>query len=132
MADRVVIQVKNGGYSHGGHTVIFDFSFQDGSVEQFRCPADAYGKLVSELRSLGQLAEQVRRTAPGQTMEVIRPYLATNSRTAVASGGEIMVRFSTPEGIPVDIAMPQTLARETVERLQIALEQAQNASGPTN
>jgi hypothetical protein len=130
---RNVIGVSHGGCLDCGLTVRFDLQFADKTTEPFHCGHDVLAKFVGNLRMLGQLAEKVRSAMPGQKLEVVRPYHATEVR-----GGsdpqtrEVVLRFQTPEGIPVEIAMIETVALQARESLEKAILQARSLSDRRN
>jgi hypothetical protein len=86
-------------------------------------------RLVQAIVQAAKIAEQMQNAMPGQGIELVSPYTAADIRTGSSPDGEIvLLAFATTQGVPVEIAMPTNLARETIERLSTEL--ARIKTGP--
>jgi hypothetical protein len=120
---REVQAVAAGGAIKYGHAVRFDLRFEDGSVEAFHCDHACFNKLLTSLKGLGKIAEQKRlQTSPKQKFEVVDPYRAETVRAgSTPDGTQLSIQFGTSDGMPLDVAMPRSMAEQLVDKLQRVL-----------
>lgn len=101
----------------GGHAIRLNLEFDDGSREEFKCDAMRAPTLIQALLQSATGAERLRKAAPGQPVETIVPYRATDCRAGSSPDGTISLQYSTEAVVPVQIAMNASLAQKTIELL---------------
>jgi hypothetical protein len=121
---RVLINVGNPRSSDHGETTEFEAAFADGTKELLSCRLDTFAKIIVKLRNFAQAAAKMRE---GYTARValVSPFEVNRvTDSAVAQNGMIAIEFGVTEGMPIQLAMTQDMARRTMELLGRSLAQA--------
>lgn len=114
--------IKEGRAVDGGHAIEVEFVLQDGSSHILKIPYENIPHAVHAISASASVAETAQKAgATGRPQfSAIVPYRATHVRTGTSPDGQVVAEFATGLG-PVQVAMPSSLAQDTIERLKTAL-----------
>ncbi len=131
--DAPIKGVVNGGADDDGCTIYFDFKFDDGRVQRFRCPHHRLGHVLSTLHALAGRAAQERAQADPSTradMEIDRsePFETKSIAAGVLLGMDLLaIRVETEHELAIDIALTPDQARVLIDSLHEMLGKLQPA-----
>jgi hypothetical protein len=114
--------------SDAGDAIQLETVVEDGSPVIIRSAYQDVPRLLQSIIQAASIAEQVQNRMPGQGIELVSPYIANEVHTGTSADGKLVaLKFATTEGVPIEVAMPASLARETIERLSAELEVVETA-----
>lgn len=118
--------IVSGGAADGGDSVRFILALDGGNSVDLHCPFGLMAKFVTTLQAFAQMTAAFRKGRPLNNLnDVVHPFTSTGiPRLGRSSSSELMVEFSTKEGIPVMVAMPQGQAQAFAERILAELGKA--------
>jgi hypothetical protein len=118
----VIKRVTRWASSDAGEMIQLEINTDRGPII-LRCAYEDLPKFLQAAVQGGAIAEQKQKAAPGQGIDLVSPWMATNVRTGVSVDGKhVGATFQTTQGVPVDLTMPTKLAELTIERLSAELD----------
>jgi hypothetical protein len=126
---RHITGIPRGGSANHGHAVAFVLKFGDGTEEQYFCDYSLLPLLVGNLKHYGDLAERIQSGMPRNAIKLSAPYVITKVVRSAHSldGKTVAVEFDTNQGFPLEIAMTQEQALQTIEFLHREIRRAAKA-----
>lgn len=109
-----------------GSAVFLSLKTKDGSSQDIAILTAQLPKLINDLRTLGGLADAVRRKLPtnSREQELVLPYAVSGIAVTTATTGEVVLKLATKQGIPMLLALDRSLAAEAGAKLTAAATQA--------
>jgi hypothetical protein len=117
-----VLGAIEGGPTNFGQALRFALKFEDGSVEPFHVRYEDFLKFLHALRTFGAITEKTRRAMPGQPVDLVTPYVVTDTKTGTASNEAIAILFQTEDGPPLVTIMTRSQTNTLVEQLRSQLK----------
>jgi hypothetical protein len=130
----VIERVNRWSSSDAGDMIQIETKVEGGSIVVLRTAYSYAARLAQSIIQAAAIAEKKQKQMPGQGIELVTPYMASDVRTGHTLDNQfVALNFQTTEGVPIQVAMQPSLARETIERLtnelsQVATDQPQKLS----
>jgi hypothetical protein len=93
------------------------------STETIECNYETAPRLIQAIQQAAIAAATLRKLQPAQRFQIVHPHRAIDASTGrTLDGRTIGIRFSTDEGIPLEVAMDRKLAEQIIQSLTAELE----------
>jgi hypothetical protein len=104
--------------SDAGDMIQLEAATEDGSKVVLRTSYDLAARLAQAIIQAAGIAEKKQKQMPGQGIELVTPYMATDVQAGSSVDRKVVaLNFQTTEGVPIQVAMPPNVARDTIARL---------------
>jgi hypothetical protein len=104
--------------SDAGDAIQIEATLPDGSPIVLRTAYISAARLAQAVVQAAAIAEKIQKKMPGQGLELVSPYMATDVRSGASVDGTLVcLAFQTTEGVPIQLTMATNVAQETILRL---------------
>jgi hypothetical protein len=104
--------------SDAGDMIQLEAATEDGSKVVLRTSYDLAARLAQAIIQAAGIAEKKQKQMPGQGIELVTPYMVTDVQAGSSVDRKVVaLNFQTTEGVPIQVAMPPNVARDTIARL---------------